>query len=458
MNNQPVRGTPTPNPRRKVRTKTQIFQEVYLPFLIMVVALIVLISIVVVLVRGLGPDVNPTDDVSDDLLLQQEADALLQQAADLALRYDYANAIETLNSFRGDLDQFPALEDAILYYTATMNSMVSWSADQVPNLSFHLLIEDLDAALADPTYGQNGRNLYNRNFITTREFADILSQLYENGYVLVQLSDFYIFENGRYQERMLELPIGKKPLILTETHCNYYSYMVDPDRDCRPDQDGAGFACKLRWNNYFYNEMVRSDGTIVGGALDLVPILENFILLHPDFSYQGARAILAFSGYDGIFGYRITSTSLSATALATERREAMELIQKLRATGYVIACYTYDNIDYSVRSATEIEKDIELWQEHIEPIVGQTDILVFAQEADIGTSYSNNKKFEVLYEHGYRFFLGSTPFLSHEVKDTYVRHSRLMVTASNLEHHSQWFDGILDTSNLLDERRGNIPK
>ena len=458
MDNQPVRGTTPPNPRRKVRTKMQIFQEVYLPFLIMVVALIVLVSIVVALVRGLGPHVDPTDDVDSTLQLQQEADALLQHAAELALRYDYAGAIDVLNSFRGDLDEFPALEDAILYYTATMNSMVTWSADQVPNLSFHLLIEDLDAALADPTYGQSGRNLYNRNFITTREFASILTQLYENDYVLVELSDFYVYENGRYQEKELELPIGKKPLILTETHCNYYSYMVDPNRDGRPDAEGAGFACKLRWNNYFYNEMVRSDGTIVAGALDLVPILENFILLHPDFSYQGARAILAFSGYDGIFGYRINSNTLSATALANERQEATALAQRLRAAGYVIACYTYENIDYSVRSAAEIEEDIALWQEHIAPIVGETDILVFAQESDIGTSYTNNRKFDVLYAHGYRFFLGSAPFLSHEVKDNYVRHSRLMVTASNLEHHSQWFDGILDTEGLLDERRGNIPK
>jgi hypothetical protein len=458
MENQPVKGQTPSNPRRKVRSKQQVFQEVYLPFIILAVALVVLIGIVALLIRGFGPNTNPTDDDRQTVQLQQEADALLQQATDLALRYDYEGAIAVINSFQGDLEQFPALEEALLRYTATMNSMVTWQASQVPNLSFHVLIANLDAALADPTYGQNAKNLYNRNFITTREFSTILTQLYENGYVLVQLSDFYVFEDGQYQETELELPSGKKPLILTETHCNYYSYMVDPDRDGKPDASGAGFASKLLWNNGFYNEMVTADGRTVTGAFDLVPILEQFIKLHPDFSYHGARAILAFSGYDGIFGYRITSEDLEQDALAAERQQAAALAQKLRETGYVIACYTYANTDYSVRSAGEIEEDIGMWQELIAPVVGETDILVFAQEADIGTSYSNNRKFDVLHQHGYRFFLGSTPFLSQDVSETYVRHSRLMVTASTLTHHSQWFKDILDTNDLLDTRRGNIPK
>lgn len=458
MENQPVKGSTPSNPRRKVRSKMQIFQEVYLPFLIFAVALVLLFGIIALLVRGHNQPVDPTHDSNQSAQLQQEADALLKQAAELALRYDYDGALAVLQAFQGDLEQFPALEDAIAYYTATKQSMVTWTAAQVPNLSFHVLVEDLDAALADPTYGQKGNDLYNRNFLTTKEFTAILEQLHESGYVLVQLSDLYTYEGGRYQEKPLQLPIGKKPIMITETHCNYYSYMVDPNRDGQPDSNGAGFASKLRWNNGFYNEMVRSDGSVVNGAFDVVPLLENFIQLHPDFSYQGARAILAFSGYDGVFGYRITSEELSDEALTAERREATALARRLREAGYVIACYTYSNTDYSVRNANEITEDIALWQELVAPVVGETDILVFAREADIGTSYQNNKKFDALYDQGYRFFLGSTPFLSQELHDGYVRHSRLSVTASALQHHSQWFDGIVATNNLLDARRGDIPQ
>lgn len=464
MEKQPERGTRPTNPRRKVRSKMQIFKEVYLPFLILAAAVIVIVGIVVAIAAGGKEPTEPSGDGEQLQQLQQEADALLDQAAQLALRYDYDGALALLAGFRGDPAQFPELENAITEYTAAKHSMVAWTASQVPNLSFHVLIEDLEAALADPTYGRKGKNLYNRNFVTTKEFSAILPRLYDNGYVLVELSDFYITghssatDNDLYFETQLLLPAGKKPIMITETHCNYYSYMVDPDRDGQPDSNGAGFASKLCWDNGFYNEMVTSNGSTVTGAFDLVPILEEFIELHPDFSYQGARAILAFSGYDGIFGYRITSDRLTGSALEKERSDAAALVQKLRETGYTVACYTYGNVDYSLRSAGEIKADIQLWQQQIAPVVGETDILVFAQESDIGTSYANNAKFDILHDSGYRFFLGSAPFLSIEVKDTYVRHSRLMVTGSTLKHNSGWFAGIFDTAALLDELRGNIPQ
>lgn len=458
MENQPVKSGASSNPRRKVRSKTQIFKEVYLPYIILALVAIVIVGIIVAIVSGSKDPVDPSGNNSDAAQLQQEAEALLQQAEALALQYDYDGALSALASFRGDVEDFPEIENAITHYTAIRHNMVTWNAGQVPNLSFHVLVEDLTAALADPTYGQQGNNLYNRNFVTTQEFSAILQRLYDNGYVLVQLSDLYAVGSEGYEEKQLKLPAGKKPLMLTETHCNYYSYMVDPNRDGQPDSNGAGFASKLCWNNGFYNEMVTSEGSVVTGAFDLVPILENFIAMHPDFSYKGARAVLAFSGYDGVFGYRITSDELSDEALQQERSDAAFLAQKLREAGYTIACYTYGNSDYSVKDADEIREDITNWQEQIVPVLGQTNVLVFARESDIGTTYQDNAKFDVLYDQGYRFFLGCAPFLSHEVKENYVRHSRLSVTGSTLQHHGDWFEGIMDTAGLLDPLRGHIPQ
>lgn len=463
MEKQPMTGSRPTNPRRKTRSKIQVFKEVYLPFIILAVALLLIVGIVVTIVNLSKDPGDPSDD-TPSVQLQQEAEALLTQAQQLALSYDYDGALALLSSFSGELEQFPKIEEAINLYTSTKQGMVAWRSDQVPILSFHVLVEDLMAALADPTYGQNGTNQYNRNFVTTEEFSIILQRLYDNGYVLVNLDDFYItgYSNSKeceiFFEKKLMLPNGKKPIILTETHCNYYSYMVDKDKNGIPDQDGAGFASKLCWDNGFYNERMTADGSLVKGAFDLVPLLENFISLHPDFSYRGARAILAFSGLDGIFGYRINSDSLSAETVETEKREATLLLNKLQAAGYTMACYTYRNTDYSVKSADEIKEDIQLWQQEIAPIVGQTNIFVFAQEADIGTNYKNNEKFDVLYEGGFRFFLSSSPFLSRVVDDAYVRHNRLSATASSLQHHSEWFSSILDTTTLLNPMRGNIPK
>ena len=466
MDQQQTQGNRPSNPRRRARSKIQIFKEAYLPFVLVAVAALVIIGVIIGIVAGNkepDPTTVPTESTSPTNS-QQDVALLLEEARQLALLYDYDGALAVLNSFQGNLNDYPDLKHTIDEYTIIKHSMVSWSANQVPNLSFHVLIADLDAALADKTYGQNGNNRYNRNFVTIEEFTTILSRLYENGYVLVDLDDFYAYEyndsvgKNVYVEKQLQLPEGKKPFMLTSTHCNYYTYMLDSNHDGMADSGGAGFASKLCWDNGFYNEMVTSDGSNVTGAFDLVPLLENFIQAHPDFSYKGARAILALSGYDGIFGYRVTSDTLSSAQIKAETEAAKELVQQLKDTGYVIACYTYDNIDYSVKNAKEIEADILSWQMLIAPIVGETDIMVFAQDADIGTSYQNNEKFDVLYENGYRFFLGSTPFISKEVNELYVRHSRLMVTGSNLYYHTDWFDQFFVTNNLLDSRRSNIPE
>ena len=464
MDNQHSTERQSANPRRRKRSKIQNFKEAYLPFALIVAVLV--IGIVIAIAVSGKKDPKPTVPTTNapNAALEQEATMLLLNAKSLAERYDYEGALELLSGFSGDVKDFPAIEFAISRYSAIVNSMVTWSAKDVPNLSFHPLIADLQAALKDKTYGQKGNDLYNRNFITTEEFSAILNQLYQNGYVLVDLDDLYSIHHDTatnqylYKEKPLPLPKGKKPLLLTQTHCTYYGYMIDGNDDGQPDKGGAGFASKLKFDVSFFNEMVTSDGSTVTGKLDFVPILEAFISSHPDFSYRGARAILAFSGYDGIFGYRTQSGNLPADALAKERQEAKILADALKNAGYTFACYSYGNINYQLYNTDDIQKDLEDWKEEVASIIGTTDLMVFAREGDIGTDYQNNSKFDVLYNAGYRYYLGSSSFLFNQVSDNYVRHNRLLVTGSTLKHNADRFDGILQPSDILDESRGNIPK
>ncbi|MFQ9739281.1 MAG: hypothetical protein ACLR06_17395 [Christensenellaceae bacterium] len=37
---------------------------------------------------------------------------------------------------------------------------------------------------------------------------------------------------------------------------------------------------------------------------EFVPIVEEFVAKHPDFSYRGARGTIFLTGFDGILGYR----------------------------------------------------------------------------------------------------------------------------------------------------------
>ena len=40
----------------------------------------------------------------------------------------------------------------------------------------------------------------------------------------------------------------------------------------------------------------------------MVPLIDRFVEEHPDFSYRGAKGIVALTGYNGILGYRTDSS------------------------------------------------------------------------------------------------------------------------------------------------------
>lgn len=466
-------------PRRRRRSKMQIFKEAYLPTIILAVT-IVLIIVFIIGAAVSSSDPKPSDplstgngttstaptepgaDVTEPTVspeLNQEAARLLALAQQQAAGYDYEAALATLSQFSGDIDQFPALSNAYQEYSNIQMNMVSWKASDVLNLSFNLLIADPERAFVDPDYG----NSYRRNFVTVSEFTAILQQLYENGYVLVSMDDFYHEEFnasiGRYvfAESEIQLPAGKKPLMITETHANYYTYMTDSNGDGKPDGGADGFASRLCHDGTsFYNELVNADGSVSTGSYDVVPLLEDFIAVNPDFSYKGARAIIAFSGYDGVLGYRINSSRLGAAALQAERDGAAAIIEALKSAGYDLACYTFGNYDYGAMTPTRVQKDIQDWLDQIAPWVGSIDILVYARESDIaGTeSYSGNSKFNVLYNAGFKYFLGvgNTPW--NQVDDQYVRHNRLCVTGSNLVNNSGLYAALFDAESVLDRARG----
>ena len=91
------------------------------------------------------------------------------------------------------------------------------------------------------------------------------------------------------------LPPGKKPFVTSQDDVCYYDYMK-----------GDGFATRIVIGDDGKPtcEMELDDGTVGTGSFDLVPLMEDFIAEHPDFSYKGARAVLAVTGYQGVLGYR----------------------------------------------------------------------------------------------------------------------------------------------------------
>ena len=461
------------NPRRRHRKKSklQLFKEGPLPAIIAGVALILVLTFIIGSISGalqrrkeaaeLAAKESQAAELEADRL-EQEARQLMDEATRLAAGYDYDGAIDMLNSFTGDASKYEGMLTQKASYVDLQASMQEFSdPSQIVNLSFHILIADPSRAWSDNTYGGQ----YNRNFVTTEEFSKILDQLYANNYVLVDYNSFITTStdldgNQVYMKNSVYLPEGKKPVMITETMVNYFAYMIDSNSDGTPDAGGAGFASKLvvDANGDIKAELVTTDSQTVTGDYDLVSILESFIEEHPDFSYRNARATLAVTGYEGVFGYRCNTSYVQKFGNDFYEQEvagAKKIVEALRNKGYTIACYSYNNENYRDLSAQQIKEDIQKWQSQTVPVVGDVDVIVFARGTDID-DYSG-AKFQVLQDAGFGIMVnsGTAPFA--EVNPSFVRQTRLMVTGNAMGWYSNRFAGYFDCNLVLDSTRGNIP-
>lgn len=455
---QPVR-------RRKKMSRERIIKEVYLPPVILGLTLVLLLTFIG---SAIGRSIKNKNDREESLAasqqeassaMAQEAALLVEEANKLAAGYDYDSAITLLDTFPGEKSQYQVLMDAYNAINQAKSKIKPIDdPNLVPNLSFHCLIADPARAFIDKDYGKS----YNQNYVTVDEFSKILEQLYANGYVLVDFKSFIVEtvgEDGKttYSTQPIYLPADKKPVMLTETLVNYELFTVDSDGDLEADKGGDGFASKLVVKDgKIVNEYVDAQGNVLYGAYDFVPILEEFIAAHPDFCYRGARAILAVSGEDGVFGYR---TMLSVKEKKDEAyynqqvEGAKAIAEALRGRGYTIASYTYANVSYGQLSATKIQVDMDNWKKEVTPVLGDVPVMVFAKASDIGVNYDNGK-YNVLKNEGFRYFIsaGNSPYT--EITVNYVRQSRIMVTGQAMTTSPQIFNGYFNPSEVLNNQRG----
>ena len=460
--------------RRRKPSKSQIFKEVYLPAIIAGLALLLVLSFIVgsvtnaVKKKMLNDEANRRESLSASQAAdaaEKEYDALMAEAEALAAGYNYDEAIAKLNTFTGtDAEHQQAITEKKAEYTNAQSQLVEWKdVSQIPNLSFHVLMADPTRAISDAQYG----GLYNRNFVTIDEFSKILDQLYAGGYILIDFDSFISTSTGvdgkeSFFQSPLMLPAGKKPIMITETMVNYFNYMIDGNNDGEPDAGGAGFACKLvvDANGDIKAQYVDGSNQTLVGNYDLVPILEDFIKAHPDFSYRGARATLAVTGHEGVFGYRCNTSYIASKSQSYYDEQvagAKEITQALREKGYTIASYTYSNQKYRDLSAKEISQEMTNWKNQVTPILGDVDVLVFARE-DGGINDYTGAVFTALSDTGFQYFVDDGEKPSVTINTSYIRQTRLMVTGMNMQWHPTWFTQYFDCNAVLDTAvRGSVP-
>ncbi len=387
---------------------------------------------------------------------------LLEEAELQSAMYDYDGAIATVKSFGSGWSVRSDLTQAVEKYDQLKLQTVRWEdTTTIPHIFFHILVAD-NARAFDGDYTEDG---YNQYMTTIPEFKAILEELYARDYVLVRIHDIAQLttdENGNqvYRQGDIYLPEGKKPIIISQDDVNFYEYMIDSDGDHLPDAGGDGFASKLLVDAHgdITCEYITSEGETVYGDYDLVPILERFVEEHPDFSYRGAKAIVALTGYEGVYGYRTDKDGkerLTPEEFQKEIDGAKEVNQWLKDHGWEVASHSYGHPSYGSLTWEELSHDVSRWEEEVQPVVGDTDIFIYPYGSDIaGVENYSGSKYDTMYEAGYRFFcnVDSSEYWVH-IRDNYVRQGRRNLDGYRMWYDPELLDDLFDVTAIFDPDR-----
>lgn len=382
-----------------------------------------------------------------------QREELIEQAYKLTLSYDYDGAIELIKAYRGNeggYEVYPALVSAVNDLVKEKESLVLYggsytSVTQINHIFFHSLIADNSKAF-DGDYDSTGYNMY---MTTIYEFEKMMQSMYEDGYVLVSVHDLVkqvTDENGKtkFVPGEIYLPPGKKPFVLSQDDVSYYEYM-----------DGDGFASRIVIgdNGKPTCEMILDDGSVVRGAFDLVPILDAFVEEHPDFSYKGAKGIIALTGYEGVLGYR-TNDPTSPT-YEQDKETVKEVARVLKENGWEFASHSWGHKNMYEKSFDFIKRDTQRWLDEVEPLIGPTDILIFPFGVDIERTmgHYSSDKYAFLKEVGFNIFHGVDAKPWMHIKDDYVRMTRRPLDGQAMLQFPERLEDLFDLDEIIDPER-----
>ena len=405
-------------------------------------------------------EVDQTQEtVSDQDALSADDKKLYRRAKRCAQQYDYDKAIQLLKS-SPNYKTNKKLRKAARVYKKKKESCVSWPLDQVTHVFYHTLIKDTSKAF-DGDYKSGD---YDQVMTTIDEFNKITQSMYDRGYVMVSIYDLAkADENGNMTSGEILLPEGKVPFVLSEDDVCYYHYM-----------DGDGFASKLIVDDdgKVRNEYIEDDGSVSVGDYDVVPLIDRFVEEHPDFSYRGAKGIVALTGYNGILGYRTDSSyetrpdDLDADKvqwlenhpdfdLNTEREGAKKVAQAMKDEGWLFASHTWGHQNVSQISLEKLQTDTQKFKENVDPLIGGTDIIIFAFGADLtGAEDYSGEKFEYLKSQGYNYFcnVDSSKYFV-QIRSNYLRMGRRNLDGYRMYYNPDMLSDLFDAQEVFNPDR-----
>lgn len=269
--------------------------------------------------------------------------------------------------------------------------------------------------------------------ITLNEFKKILDFLYQKGYCIVDIFDIINTSNLSLNFNIKNFPKNKIPLLLSFDNVTYKSsyqnhgevdkIIIDRNYQLATYTTKKSIQDRIQYDNEF------------------LVILEDYISSHPDFSFNGARGVICFSGENGILGYNTSSKNASSKY---EVERVSEVILHLKKSGWRFGSNNYKYSSDTQKSQVEFKKEILLWEKEIASIVDRTPIYSFPNgvldESKLNELHANN--FNIIFYNSF--------FDTPRILDSQILLPRLNINGDTLRTNYNILDKYFDCKSVYD--------
>jgi len=267
--------------------------------------------------------------------------------------------------------------------------------------------------------------------------------LYKNNYVLIDIHTIFNKpEEGKplTVRKELLLPAGKKPLILSIDDLNYYKYMIPNGTVHKLILDDHGNIATFSLSPQGIPTTSRDN--------EIIPILDQFVQEHEDFSLNGAKGILALTGYEGVLGYR--TNELDSPNFPSEKNQALMIVKRLKDTGWSFASHGYGHLDAGKIPLSVLTNDTQRWLKEVAPITGLTDVYIYPFGSSV---LPGDPKFQYLLDNGFKVLcaVGPNPYLKSG--PDYLMMDRRHIDGMALHSQAELLKDFFESSEILDDVR-----
>ena len=327
---------------------------------------------------------------------------------------------------------------ANIYAKKSTQNKKDWQVYQgdIAHVFYHPVITEPKVAFTQE------KNQAKGNFdwmITADEFKRSLNELYKHHYILIDPHEAYDLKGKTVTRKELKLPKGKKPLILSIDDMNYYEYMR-----------GHGYADRLVLDQkqHVVSETKDKNGKVTTSETnDIVPILNQFVKDHPDFSLNGQKGVVALTGYNGVLGYR--TNELNNKDYLKRKEDAKKVVKAMKRDGWTFASHSWGHIDFANSSYDQIIRDTKRWKNEVEPIIGKTDVFIYPH----GAQDRGSKAYQYLVrDEGFKFLAGVGPNNFTDIGNDSVYQDRVAIDGLNLYDFKYKLKPFLDPSKVYSEK------